>query len=270
MNRLCALFLMVLALWTAGASLAPSVAYAQAEKNVDAAADEEGGDAQSTQKENYFIWVIKTSGLIGAVILILSIYFIATVVRLFIDLRPQVVSPPEIVAQCNAFIEQRDFRGLYNFVKADDSFISRTLSAGLSEMPYGLAEAREAMDRVGEAETVDMEKKISMLAVIGTLGPMIGLLGTLKGMIGSFSSIANSTSGAGLNASEVAGHISEALLLTFEGVALSVPAIYLFAVFRNRVSHLSVNAMLQADEMLRQVSQAAKSKAPAQPRPTNM
>ena len=62
---------------------------------------------------------------------------------------------------------------------------------------------------------------------------MIGLLGTLKGMIASFSVIA--CSGTQLKASEVAGGISEALLLTFEGVALSVPAIYFFAIFRNRV-----------------------------------
>ncbi len=78
-----------------------------------------------------------------------------------------------------------------------------------------------------------MEKKISMLAVLGTLGPMIGLLGTLKGMIASFSVIAMSDTQ--LKASQVAGGISEALLLTFEGVALSVPAIYFFALFRNRV-----------------------------------
>jgi biopolymer transport protein ExbB len=77
-------------------------------------------------------------------------------------------------------------------------------------------------------------------------------------MISSFSVIA--MSGVTLKASEVAGGISEALLLTFEGVALSVPAIWFFSVFRNRVSHLSVNAMLQADELLRQLSQAVRGK----------
>ncbi len=110
------------------------------------------------------------------------------------------------------------------------------LATGIAELPNGLAEARESMERIGEALTVDMEKKISMLAVLGTLGPMIGLLGTLKGMIASFSVIARSDQV--LKASEVAGGISEALLLTFEGVALSVPAIYFFAIFRNRVSTL--------------------------------
>jgi biopolymer transport protein ExbB len=78
---------------------------------------------------------------------------------------------------------------------------------------------------------------------------MIGLLGTLKGMIASFSVIA--LSDQQLKASEVAGGISEALLLTFEGVSLSVPAIYFFAVFRNRVSSISVQTTLQCDEFLR-------------------
>ena len=64
------------------------------------------------------------------------------------------------------------------------------LTTGITELPNGLAEAREAMERVGEAITAEMEKKISMLAVLGTLGPMIGLLGTLKGMIASFGVIA--------------------------------------------------------------------------------
>jgi len=74
---------------------------------------------------------------------------------------------------------------------------------------------------------------------------MIGLLGTLKGMIGAFSAIA--ISGTQLKASQVAGNISEALVLTFEGVALSVPAIYFFALFRNRISSFTATAMLDAD-----------------------
>jgi len=196
--------------------------------------------------------------------LCLSFYFITLITQRYMDLREQVTCPPEVVAQCQAFVEQRNFRELFTLVKSEGSYFSKMLSAGLAELPQGMHEAREAMDRVGDTETVEMEVKISMFAVLGSLGPMIGLLGTLKGMIGSFEAIARA--GTQLKAAEVAGHISEALLLTFEGVALSVPAIYFYAFFKNRVSRLSTQGALKADEMLRQVSAALKSKAPAAPR----
>ena len=108
-----------------------------------------------------------------------------------------------------------------------------------------------------------------MLAVLGTLGPMIGLLGTLMGMINSFSVIARSDTQ--LKASEVAEGISEALLLTFEGVGLSVPSIYFFALFRNRVSYITVSTTLQADHLLRTFHHATKEakRNPARPAPAS-
>jgi biopolymer transport protein ExbB len=210
-------------------------------------------------QESFLAWVIRCSGLIGLVILLLSIYFVSTVARLFWEMRIEVASPPEVVQQCETLLEHRDFKGIYSLVQQDDSFFSRLLTTGISELPNGLAEARDAMERVGEAITAEMEKKISMLAVLGTLGPMIGLLGTLKGMIASFSVIARSD--VQLKASEVATGISEALLLTFEGVALSVPAIYFYALFRNRVTFIATSVMLSGDQFLRHFSHAGRTKA---------
>ena len=173
-------------------TVTPHRSAAQDEKPA-AAADAAGGKdetpvaaAAATAEEDkevhevsFLAWVLKSSGVIGGVILLLSIYFVSTVGRLFWEMRVEVAAPPEIVLQCENFLEQRDFKGIYNLVKGDDSFFSRLLTTGISELPNGLAEAREAMERVGEAITAEMEKKISMLAVLGTLGPMIGLLGTL-------------------------------------------------------------------------------------------
>jgi len=90
---------------------------------------------------------------------------------------------------------------------------------------------------------------------------MIGLVGTLQGMIQSFSAIAMYDTQ--LKASQVAEGISTALILTFEGVALSVPAIFFFALFKNRVQKISVDTLLAADELVRRVVQQAKGKAPA-------
>jgi biopolymer transport protein ExbB len=243
---------------------------AEAKQPAKEAAKEPAREASQPEPEkaprSRVMWFLESSGLIGLFILGLSIYFVSTVGRLFLEMRPQVAVPPEIVDEVEDLLQKRQFKEIYAVVKDDPSFFGRVLSTGIAELPNGLAEARDSMERVGEQLTVEMEKKISMLAVLGTLGPMIGLLGTLKGMIASFSVIA--LSDTQLKASQVAGGISEALLLTFEGVALSVPAIYFFAIFRNRVSNISVSTLLQADEFLRHFAHAARSKAPAATPPT--
>jgi biopolymer transport protein ExbB len=232
---------------------------AAAELGPAEAAQPRPGQVESKPLEkSRFWWFIESSGAIGAVILLLSIYFVSTVSRLFLEMRQSVAAPPELIVELMELLQKREFKEIFSIVKEDRSFLSRLLAGGIAELPNGLAEARDSMERIGEAVTVEMEKKISMLAVLGTLGPMIGLLGTLKGMIASFSVIA--LSDVQLKASQVAGGISEALLLTFEGVALSVPAIYFFAIFRNRVAAISVATGLRADEFLRHFSHAARVK----------
>lgn len=226
------------------------------------AAASEAEQVKPAEQQSYLWWILRSSGLIGLVILVLSIYFLATVGRLFIELRPQVATPPELVKKTEELLQKGDFTGIFNAVKGDASFYARVLTAGIKELPNGIAAAREAMEGVGEVVTVDMERKISMLAVLGTLGPMIGLLGTLKGMISSFSVIA--LSDVQLKASEVAGGISEALLLTFEGVALAVPAIYFFAIFKNRVASISVETVFLADEFLRHFYLAYRNRTKGQ------
>jgi biopolymer transport protein ExbB len=230
----------------------------------EAKAAEGGAPAAETKHQSFFVWVIEVSGLIGAVLFIISIYFVATVSRMFYELRLQVAIPPDVVARIEELLAARDFKNIFTVVKEDTSFFSRALSTGISELPNGLAEARDSMERVGEAITAEMDKKVSVLAVIGAVGPSIGLLGTLKGMIGAFSVIAMSD--VQLKASQVAGAISEALVLTFEGVALSVPAIYFFSVFKNRVTYLSTQTMLESDQFLRHFAHAARGKGgPAGP-----
>ncbi len=158
----------------------PRPALAQEEAAAEAKAGGEAG-VEPKQNKSYFMWFIESSGFIGLVILILSIYFVSTVGRLFIEMRPQVASPPEIVDEVEDMLQKRQFKEIYGVVKDDTSFFSRVVSTGIAELPNGLAEAREAMEMVGESLGAEMEKKISMLAVLGSLGPMIGLVGNAQG-----------------------------------------------------------------------------------------
>ena len=201
---------------------------------------------------SYLGWIIESSGWIGAVLLVISIYLVAKVFQQMMEIRIQNIAPPKLIEECEELLKARDYAGIYRLVKADESTLGQLLTAGLTELQYGLPEAREAMEIANEVKMANMDKNIAMLAVIGTLGPMIGLLGTLKGMIASFSVIA--LSDTQLKSSEVAGGISEALILTFEGVALSVPAIYFYALLKNRINTFNAEAVLMADLFLRRLN----------------
>ena len=225
---------------------------------------EDAASPTPPEQVSFLSWLARCSGWIGAVILLLSFYFVATVVRLFLVLRESVAAPAELVEQIDALFQKRDFRELYQVLKKDGSFLGSILAAGMSKLSNGLQEARNTLDRASDAATITMEKSCSMLAVLGTLGPMIGLLGTLQGMIHSFSAIGESETQ--VKASVVAVGISQALVLTFEGVALSVPSIYFYALFRNRVATISANTTLLADNLLGRMADVFRKKQePAYP-----
>lgn len=197
------------------------------------------------------------SGAMGAVILAISLYFVAIVVRAFLDIRVSNAIPRESVDFVDKMIEERNIKELFDFVQKDESSYSNVLVAGIGQLKYGLDEAREKIERSAEATTAAMERSVSDLAVIGSLGPLIGLLGTLKGMIASFSVIA--ISGVALDPGKVAEGISEALVLTFEGVMLSVPAIYCYSLFRNRISKIHIDCIAVADDQIRLIAKLVRS-----------
>ncbi len=245
-------FLCLVVSWALLPTFTPSVSFAQEGEAVEGEAGAEGGGTATeeggAQEQNFLVWLIHTSGWIGAIILLISFYFVHVVVLSFMTFKLDEAVPPQLVDGVEEALKKRDIVGAYNLVKENDTFYGSVMQAGISSLPYGLSHSRESMERAGESSTGDMDRQISMLAVIGSLGPMIGLLGTLKGMIGAFSVIA--ISGTQLKASQVAGEISEALVLTFEGVALSVPAIYFFALFKNKIQHISSHVMTVTDDQV--------------------
>lgn len=222
--------------------------------------------AEETQRSSYFMYVVRASGIFGFVIFLMSMYMVAKVSRLFYEIRLPLAVPPDVLDRCQAMLDQRDFKSIFAVVKEDDSFFSRCLSTGIAELPNGLGEARESVERVGASITVEWEKKINTLAMLGTTAPLVGLLGTLQGMIGAFDIIGRSDTQ--VKVSDVAKNISTAMWTTLEGTVVAVPAIYFFTIFRDRVGVISSTAIMEADRFLRHFAHAARGgKGAAAPGP---
>jgi biopolymer transport protein ExbB len=208
--------------------------------------------------QNLLSLAIKASGPIGAFLLLLSVYFTALVIRLFMELRVSEAVPAPLVERLENAIRDKKFQDAYDACKDNDSFLARLVRVGIANLPNGRQEAKETMLEASDEVTTSLEMKISYLAIIGTLGPMIGLVGTIAGMIDSFKEIAMA-GGAQPRPEKVAMGISMALFITLEGVSLSVPAIFFFAFFRNRIAQMTMEATRVADRTINSLVAAAKA-----------
>ncbi len=207
---------------------------------------------------NLLTLAIKASGPIGGFLLILSVYFTALVIRLFMELRVSEAVPAALVERLENAIRDKKFQDAYDACKDNDSFLARLVRVGIANLPNGRQEAKDTMLEASDEVTTSLEMKISYLAIIGTLGPMIGLVGTIAGMIDSFKEIAMA-GGAQPRPEKVAMGISMALFITLEGVSLSVPAIFFFAFFRNRIAQMTIEATRVADRTINSLVAAAKA-----------
>ena len=237
------------------------------EPKAEAAPAAEGTPAEGTAPaapENMLSWAIRASGPIGVFLVFLSVYFTALVIRLFIEYRVTEAVPPPLVEKLEAAIKEKKFQEAYDLCRDNDSFLARLVRTGIANLPNGRAEAKEAMATTSSEIVTELEMKISYLATIGTLGPMIGLVGTVWGMIESFREIATAA-GAQPRPDKVAAGISTALFITLEGVTLSVPAIFFFAFFRNKVAQMTIEANRVADRTINSLVTAAKAPSAKQP-----
>jgi biopolymer transport protein ExbB len=216
------------------------------------------GEAAAKPADSLLTLAMRSSGPIGAFLLVLSIYFTALVIRLFMELRVSEAVPTPLVDRLEGAIRDKKFQDAYDACKDNDSYLARLVRTGIANLPNGRSEAKEAMLEASDEIVTSMDMRISYLAIIGTLGPMIGLVGTIWGMIMSFKEIAMAA-GAQPRPDQVAQGISTALFITLEGVSLSVPAIFFFAFFRNRIARMTMEATRVADRTINSLVAAAKA-----------
>ena len=107
-------------------------------------------------------------------------------------------------------------------------------------------------------------RRIEYLSVIGTIVPMLGLMGTVWGMIQAFVEFEQE---ANPQVSELAPGIYRALVTTLLGLAVAVPSLSAFAIFRNRIDELAAEATLLAEHVFADYRRATQKRAAARTRP---
>ena len=210
-------------------------------------------------RRSYLAWLYESLGLLYSVIFLgLSFSLVAVFVMNLLVARRDQILPAGLIEGFERHLEAKQYQEAYELARNDDSFLGKVLSAGLSRLTYGYQPAVEAMQEVGEEESMRLEHLLSYLALIGTISPMFGLLGTVDGMVQAFDVIAQSTVSPKPN--ELAQGIATALVTTLVGLWLAIPAIAAFNILRNRVARLVLEVGTVSEGLMRRFQNVGPKK----------
>jgi biopolymer transport protein ExbB len=104
--------------------------------------------------------------------------------------------------------------------QSNNSPVARMIDKGISRIGKPLADVREAIENVGQFEVAKLEKGLSTLATISSVGPMVGFLGTVLGMITAFYDMANA--GGNFSISMLSNGIYTAMVTTVGGLIVGI------------------------------------------------
>jgi len=94
-------------------------------------------------------------------------------------------------------------------------------------------------------------RRIEWLNLIGNVSPMVGLFGTVYGMIKLFNTIV--MAGGEPQTVQLADGISVALVTTFWGLFIAIPALAVHGVFQNRIEALVNDAVMEAESIMPEI-----------------
>lgn len=192
--------------------------------------------------------LIQKGGVVGYLIIFISIVSLGLIIEYSIVIRKSKILPPKDIAALQLLIKHRSPEKIAGMDKDTASFLSKVVIAGLKESPLGYQNMIKAMEDAGEALASSIARKTEHLNVIGNIAPMLGLLGTVTGMLRCFNELAH-VAGA-IEPKQLAGGIFEALVTTCMGLIVAIPALYCYALFRNRVDEYTGEALLVAEQLV--------------------
>ena len=135
-----------------------------------------------------------------------------------------------------SLLDARDLDGAKKLLSTEDSMPTKVVGRGLDSLRLGAAAVREVMNGELVFQRTRFERRLIFLGTLGNNAPFIGLFSAVLGIIKAFRDLSlNDPSQATGGASAVMAGISEALVATAVGLAVALPAVVAFNMFKSVV-----------------------------------
>lgn len=221
-------------------------------------------EQSSTEHELSFWSLLQASGVIGYLIILLSLIAVALIIEYFLLIRRQQLMPAGLALGILQLLSQGKLGEAQEKCEDDSSALAQIVQAGMLQYEYGWDAVEKAAEEMTADQAARLYRKVEYLNVIGNIAPMLGLLGTVVGMVIAFQQMSDSA-GYG-RAAELAKGIYLALITTVEGLVVAIPCLAAYSFFNNRIATLISETTFVAEQVLHPLKHNLLRKPPVQNR----
>jgi len=182
-------------------------------------------------------------------LLIASIIALALIIERLIYLRREKILPKQLLGEViNVYRNKKVTPEIVNTLESN-SPLGAVLAAALRNVDAPREVMKESIEEAGRGVAHVLERFLTTLGTIASLPPLMGLFGTVVGMI----EILGSQNAAGANPAQLAHGISVALYNTGFRLAIAMPALGFYRLFRALVDSVIIDMELQAGKFVDRV-----------------
>jgi biopolymer transport protein ExbB len=206
-------------------------------------------------------FVIAGGPIVWFVLLPMSLVTVYLSVEYGLTIRRKKLLPCGVGAKTVHIVRQHDPGQLQARIADRGDFVSVAVVKAVTQGKGDWFRMRNLLFESLQEQASRLMRRIEWLNLIGNVSPMVGLFGTVFGMIKLFNAIV--TTGGQPQPTHLAGGISVALVTTFWGLFIAIPALAIHGVFQNRIETLANDAVIEAENIVPEIRQSLKKQSPA-------
>ena len=150
----------------------------------------------------------------------------------------------------NALVEEKKYEDAANLCLKKETSLAMVLFAVLNKAKDTRENAERSLQESLLREQPKLERRMGLLAAMGTIAPLLGLLGTVTGIITLFTVITE----VGTNDARVlAGGISEALVTTEMGLVIAIPVMILHGLLSEKIEKITSELYVQSTSLMNKI-----------------
>lgn len=201
--------------------------------------------------ERITLWHLALNGgwimLLLVVLLALAIYIF---IERYLTLRGALKGKEDeqFMDNIRQLVHEGNVDGARTLAKETATPLGRMISKGFSRLGRPLPDIQAAIENEGQLEVANLEKHVSIVSTVASLGPMIGFLGTVVGMIQAFQEMAYA--GNNIDIQMLASGIYTAMVTTVGGLIVGITCYFLNNLLVNRINNVVFELEVRANEFM--------------------